>query len=141
MDKNDDANELIFTAGEGGEDTEDLIGQITKELEEKKLLDQVKIGRELIQSDDLGSEPFTIAAIVICSTAVTIEVGRIVERWQEKRRQREQIKLTIEAFTVSEEAGKAVAKLAEKHADTDLQKLPQHPDYTKFDLLGQSSGN
>jgi hypothetical protein len=133
---NDDKNELVFKAGDL---TEDLISYIADELakQDVNMLDEVEIGRELHRPDALAGEPITIAVLLVCgTTAATIEVGRIVERWLENRRQREQIKLTIEAFKLSDKAGEAVAGIAEKNADTELTKLPEPPDYTKFTMAG-----
>ncbi|MED5803355.1 hypothetical protein VX037_20225, partial [Gordonia sp. Z-3] len=96
--------------------TEDLISYVTGELEDD-VLDEVEVGRELDRPDHYASEPITIAAILIGTTAAIVQIGRLLERWTEMSRQKSQVNLVIKAYTVSPEAGKAVENVVAKHAE------------------------
>jgi hypothetical protein len=75
------------------------------------------------------------------STAAVIAVGRLIERWLEKKGQVDQLKLLIKAHTVSPEAGAAVGRVVEKYSDVaKSMPLPEIPDITKFNLGFGSSG-
>jgi hypothetical protein len=130
----DDRNILEIDAGPL---TEDLVSYVTEQLDDETL-DQIEVGRELDRPDDFASEPITISVILIfTTTAAVIEVGRMVERWIEKKRQEGQVNLLIKAYTVSTEAGEAVEKAVAKHSEVaKVMPLPEHPDYTKFNLAG-----
>jgi ribosomal protein S12 methylthiotransferase accessory factor YcaO len=54
------------------------------------------------------------------TAAAVAAVGRIIERWIEKRRQRENIELTIEAYKLDPEAARIVADLALAHAEVSI---------------------
>jgi hypothetical protein len=58
-----------------------------------------------------------------------IAVARLLEKWLEARRQREQMNLVIQAFGVSSEAGEALAQVAQKHSDVSISfGMPQPPN-------------
>jgi len=103
-----------------GENTEELVRYITSELDDESL-DQIEIDRNLDRRGDLASEPITVAALVGLAGVTVVTVGRIIERWQESRRQRDQSKTIIEAFKLSDDAGEAVAELASRHADVAIE--------------------
>lgn len=107
---------LTLTAGEL---TEDLIRFVTGELDDE-VLDDVDVHRVLARQDDLASEPITIAVVLGLSTATVVAVGRIIERWIEKKRQRENIELTIEAFKLGPKAGQLIGNLARSHAEVSV---------------------
>jgi hypothetical protein len=133
-----DLNSIVIGAGDL---TEDLVSFVTATLADD-VLDAVDVGRELDRQNNFASEPITIAAILICTTSAVIEIGRIVETWLENKREDDQTRLVIEAYTASPEAGAAVERAVTGHAKVaETRKLPQHPDYTKFKFsgLGQSS--
>lgn len=102
-----------------GELSEDLIRFVTAELDDE-VLDEVDVYRVLDRQDDLASEPITIAVVLGLGTAATYSVGRIVERWIEKKRQHENIELVIEAYKVAPEAGRIVADLARNHSEVSV---------------------
>jgi hypothetical protein len=129
----EDRNDIEFDAGPL---TEELISYITQELDDETL-DGVEVGRKLDRPDDLAGEPFTILAIAIGTTATIIQIGRITERWLEKKRQQGQVELLLKAYTISAEAGAAVERVVQRNTDVaKLMKLPEHPDYTKFTFGG-----
>lgn len=102
-----------------GELSEDLISYVAGKLDDD-MLDGVEIYRDMERRDDLASEPVTIGIAIGLSTAAVVAVGRIIERWIEKRRQRENVELVIEAYKLAPEAGRIIAGLAMKHAEVSV---------------------
>ncbi len=103
---------LKFSAGE---DSEGFIRFLTSELSDDEL-DDIDVHRLLDRKDDLASEPITAAVLIGLGSVVVRAVGRIVERWLEKERQREQVELVIEAYKVSPEVAKVVSDIVTAHA-------------------------
>ena len=99
-----------------GDETESLVRFITNELDDESL-DHMEVMRDLERRRDLASEPVTVAALLGLGGVTAVAVGRIIERWQENRRQREAAKTIIEAFKVSKDAGIALTELESRHAD------------------------
>jgi hypothetical protein len=104
---------------DAGRRTEDLLQFITAELDDETL-DAIGVERRPMKGGTLASEPFTASAMLTLAAAGVVAVGRIIERWLEKQRQLEQLKLVAEGFKQSDEAGKALAKLSEKHAAVSI---------------------
>lgn len=120
----DDGCRLEITAGTL---TDDLAAFVTTELPDS-VLDAVEVDRVLDRPDGLASEPITIGLILTLGTAAVIQVGRILERWIEQRRQVEQLELVIRAHGVSSAAGDAIERVVTAHADVaKLYVLPEHP--------------
>jgi hypothetical protein len=69
----------------------------------------------------LASEPVTAAVLIGLGSAAVVSVGRIIERWIEKRRQAENLNLVLQAYRVSEEAGAVLAETAKRHAEVEYQ--------------------
>lgn len=103
-----------------GELSEDLISFVAAELDDE-MLDGVDIHRVMERRDDLASEPITISIVLGLSTAAAVAaVGRIVERWIEKKRQLEHLKVIMEAYKVGPEAAQILAELARAHAEVSI---------------------
>ena len=116
--------QIKLTAGDA---TEDLVAFITNELPDE-VLDETEIEREHAKDFQVASEPITVGVLMTLTPLAVISVARLVEKWLESRRQQEQIKLAIQAFGVSDEAGKAIAQIAQKHADVSISYgMPQPP--------------
>jgi hypothetical protein len=108
-------NVILLSAGEY---SEDLIEYITDQLDDEAL-DTMDVYRELERQDDLAAEPITAAVLI--GVPSVIAVGRIIERWIEKRRQAENLKLVLKAYKISESAGKGAAEVAGRHSEIDYQ--------------------
>jgi hypothetical protein len=80
----DDRAQLFLNAGE---ETEDLLEFITRQLDDKEL-DELHFER-IHPDQSLASEPITIAAVCTLSATVAYSVTRLLEKWLETRRQRE----------------------------------------------------
>ena len=107
-----------------GNRTEELIQYLTSELTDVQI-DQIEITRSSSVSDKLATEPLTIAATITLSTTLVIALGRIIERWIEKQNQLEHMRIVADGFQSSDEAGKGLVKLSEKHASVSIQyRLP-----------------
>src|SRR4051794_22257453 len=102
-----------------GDATEELISFITNGLPDD-LLDATDIEREHAKDFQVASEPITIGVLVTVTPVAAIAIARLLEKWLEARRQQGNIKLVLEAFGLSDEAGAAVARIAEKHADVSI---------------------
>lgn len=102
---------------EAGDQTENLIQFVTKELDDATL-DEIEINREVAKPSGLVSEPITIAVTVALGTAAIAAVTRLVERWLENNRQLKT--LSIVADAPSDEARKLLTGLAEKHAQVSV---------------------
>ncbi len=112
---------------DAGRRTEDLLQFITAEVDDATL-DAIGVERRPMKAGTLASEPFTAAATLTLATGLVVAVGRIIERWLEKQRQLEQLKLVAAGFEQSDEAGKALAKLSEKNAAVSIAyRLPATP--------------
>lgn len=94
-----------------GTETELLLRFITENLTDEQL-DEVEVVREFDKVSGVGGEPLTVTAILTLTPIITIAVTRLIERWIEARKQEKQMKLIIEGFGVSEEAGKQLAAVA-----------------------------
>lgn len=111
-----------------GDATEELISFITNGLPDE-LLDATEIEREHPKDFQVASEPITFGVLMTLTPVAAIAVARLLEKWLEARRQCEHIKLVLEAFDLSGEAGAAVARIAEKHADVSITfGMPEAPD-------------
>jgi hypothetical protein len=107
-----------------GSRTEELLQFVTAELTDEQI-DLIEIERSHDRSDKLATEPLTVAATLTLSTTLVIAIGRIIERWIEKQNQLEHMKIVAAGFQASDEAGKGLAKLSEKHASVSIQyRLP-----------------
>ena len=100
---------------EAGDRTEERLQFVTAELDDATL-DEVDVHREIGPPSGVASEPITAAVTLTLGTAAVVAVLRIVERWLEKQRQLETMRIIAEGFSQSDEAGKQLAKLAETHA-------------------------
>lgn len=104
--------------------TESLVQYITSELSDDDL-DEIDIIRMQDESSKLATEPLTVAATITLSTTLVVAVCRIIERWIEMQNQLKHMKIIAEGFMVSDQAGKELAKVAQKHASVSIQyKLP-----------------
>ncbi len=112
---------------EAGDQTEDLIQFVTKQLDDATL-DEIEIKREVEWPSGLASEPITIAVTMIGMTVI-VEVTRLVERWLEKKRQIETLKIVASAPT--NEIAEQLTRLAEKHVQVSI----------KYELSKESWGN
>lgn len=100
---------------DAGADTEDLLQFVTRELDDATL-DGMAVDRVAVPSDKLATEPLTAAVTLALGTTAIVTVARLIERWMEMHRQQVQMKIVAEGFAQSDEAGKALAKIAEGHA-------------------------
>lgn len=104
---------------DAGRDTEDLVSFITGEVSED-LLDEMSVERTGLKSEKLATEPLTVSATLTLSAAAIVTIGRIIEKWLEHRNQRAQLIIVAAGFSVSDEAGKALASVATKYADVAI---------------------
>ena len=104
-------------------DTEEIIKYILSTLNDEQL-DQIEVDREYAYNEGLASEPVTTAVILTLSTTAILAIARSIEKWIELERQRENMKLVIKAYSISDEAGKALQKLSSLHADVSVQSVP-----------------
>ncbi|MGC3986594.1 MAG: hypothetical protein QM777_18720 [Pseudorhodoferax sp.] len=104
---------------DAGAETEDLLQFVTRELDDATL-DGIDIERVAVPSDKLATEPLTAAATLALATTAVITVARLIERWMEMHRQTAHLKIVAQGFAQSDEAGKALAKIAESHAKVAL---------------------
>jgi hypothetical protein len=114
---------------DAGKQTEPLLKEVLNSLDDATL-DTVGVDRTFAPADGLGSEPITIAVTLTLSPAVAIGLTIAVRKWLENRRQEEQVKLLIDAYALSDEAGKSVERLTTLHAGVAVKlhdALPQNP--------------
>jgi len=111
---------------EFGEETESLLEFVLAEFDDEEL-DIIQVERETVEGEGLASEPTTVLAVIGLTSVVAIGVCRLIERYLEEKRQRENIKLVLVAYGVSNEAGMAVARIAESHANVAVSfgELPK----------------
>ncbi|CAM1345509.1 hypothetical protein [Tenacibaculum amylolyticum] len=113
---------------DNGEETEDLIQFLLNELSDAEI-DNLEIDRKYDETQSYAGEPLTTAALLGLATTATIGIIRIIERWLEYKKQERQIILVIEGFKQSDEAGKAVSKLAENNNKVSIEyKLTKKSD-------------
>jgi hypothetical protein len=99
---------------EAGGQTEELIQFMLDELGDEG--DDIDVEREHAPANGVASEPITTAFVVGGLGFVgIITLGRVIEKWLENRRQKDALVLVLLGFSVSDEAGKAIAELAAKH--------------------------
>ncbi len=116
---------------EAGNDTEDLLQFILKDLTEEEV-DAIEVKREVAKADNLATEPLTIAVTLLTSSPLIIAVGRIIERWIESRNQVKHLNLVAGGFEISDKAGMALADIAKAHAKVSIEyRLPTGPTKDK----------
>lgn len=108
---------------EAGESTEELTQFVTRELDDT-ILDAIDLKREIAETQGLASEPITTTVVLTLTPIAAALVLRIVERWLENFRQEKALKLVLEGFSISDEAGKAAAELASKHTEVSIKYGP-----------------
>ncbi len=108
---------------DAGDQTEELAQFIAKALDDETL-DGIQFDRELAENEGLASEPITTAVVLTLSSIAAAAVVRLIERWLENKRQDSNLKLVLDAFFRSDEAGKAAAQLALRHADISITYGP-----------------
>ncbi len=109
--------------------TDSLVNFITNELSDDDL-DNVDVQRIQDESSKLATEPVSVVAIITLSTTLAVSVCRIIERWIEMQKELKHMEIVADGFKISDEAGKALAKLGEKHASVSIH----------YKLLGLPSG-
>lgn len=102
-----------------GKDTEDLAKFVFAELDDETL-DEIEVEREHAPAHGLASEPVTVTLILTLGPPAILAIGRLTERWLEARRQERQMRLVMEAYEASPEAGQALKALAERNAEVAL---------------------
>ena len=113
-------NELVIS---GNEDVGDLWQFISDSLGDE-ILDEIEVTRKVRPSDGLACEPLTSAVILTLAPLGAAAVLRLVEKWMEFNRQREQLEIVLRGFSVSDEAGKAAERIALKHAQISVKYGP-----------------
>jgi hypothetical protein len=113
---------------EAGSVTGELVDFITNELDDEEI-DSIVVDRKLAEPSDLANEPITLAVTLTTVGVTTIVViARLIERWMETRRQTTMMKIVAEGFEKSDSAGKALAKIAERHSAISVAyRLPEVP--------------
>ncbi len=102
---------------EAGDQTEDLIQFVTKELDDATL-DEIDISREVSKPSGLASEPITIS-VTFLGIAAIVAVTRLVERWLENKRQGAAIRMLVDAPT--DEVRRMLVEVEKKHADVSIE--------------------
>jgi len=97
-----------------GKETESLLRHITNNLTDEQI-DEIEVIREFEQVSGVGGEPLTTTAILTLTPILSIAVTRLIERWIEARKQEKQMKLIIQGFEISAEAGKLLAEVAKNN--------------------------
>ncbi len=110
-----------------GKDTESLLQMITNELDDASL-DTIDVRRDVEKSQNLATEPLTLAATLVFSAPLMVAIGRIMERWLENKNQLQHLHIIAEGFSQSDAAGKALAEVSKAHARVSVEyKLPTAP--------------
>ena len=110
--------ELCLVAGD---ETEALVQFITTQLDDD-MLDELDVQRDIVSTTNLVSEPITTGvALATASVACMGLVARLIERWLERSRQKEQLTILASTLLQNTEAGKVLAAVVEKHADVSLK--------------------
>lgn len=113
-------NQLVLSMDKS---TEDLWQYVTANLDDSTL-DGIEVERDIKDPSGLASEPVTTAIILALSPLAAAAVLRLVEKWMEAKRQREQLEIVLRGFSISDEAGESAASLARKHADVSIKYGP-----------------
>lgn len=108
---------------DAGHSTEELAQFIAHRLDDETL-DEIKFERKLAETEGLASEPITTTLVLTLSPIAAAVVVRLMERWLEINRQERNLKLVLDGFSVSDEAGKAAAQVALRHADVSITHGP-----------------
>lgn len=117
-------NQLVLNMDKS---TEDLWQYVSASLDDSTL-DQIEVERDIQDPSGLASEPVTTAIILSLTQLAAAAVLRLVEKWMEDNRQREQLEIVLRGFSISDEAGKSAASLAGKHAEVSIKYgLPELP--------------
>jgi hypothetical protein len=107
--------------------TEDVWQYVSEHLDDPTL-DSIGVKRTVQDSPDLASEPVTTTIVLTLAPLAAVAVLRLIEKWMEAERQRQQLEIVLRGFAVSDEAGKAAASLAGKHAQVSIKHgLPTLP--------------
>jgi hypothetical protein len=105
---------------DAGDETEALLQFIAKELDDKTL-DEIEVVRDVAKSENLATEPLTVTATLALATGSLIPVARIIERWMENRKQATQLRIVLEGFQQSDDAGKALADVAKTYSKVSIE--------------------
>jgi len=89
-----------------------------------EILEEIEVTRRVRAPDGLASEPLTSAVVLTLAPLAAAAVLRLVEKWMETYRQREQLEIVLRGFSVSDEAGKAAERIALKHAQISVKYGP-----------------
>lgn len=100
---------------EAGSSIEDIISNITSNLNDS-MLDEIEIHRDMAKPGALASEPITVAVTIMCSNAMLYHIFRLIEQYMENKRQIENLRIVANGFSHSDEAGRQLALIAQKHA-------------------------
>lgn len=106
-------SQLIVDAGD---QTDQLLNYIFSELDDEKL-DEIEVERKYSESPGLAREPVTMMAALTLGPVLTTGVVRLIERWLETKRERENMSMVLKGFEISEEAGKTLAEMAKSHSN------------------------
>jgi hypothetical protein len=94
--------------------TDELLEYVLKEIDDETL-DGIDVQRKPAPSEGLANEFVTAAAVLTLSTTALIACVRLIERWMEKEREKEQLKIVLNAFDHSLEAGITLADVAKSN--------------------------
>ena len=105
---------------EAGALTEELFQFLLDGLPPQEL-DELEVERRFAETRGLASEPTTLGVSLVLTSSMVVAICRLVARWLEQQRQDSQMKLVLRAYGHSEEAGKALTRLAEEHAKLAIE--------------------
>lgn len=103
-----------------GDKTEALVNFIFNEMSDD-LVDQIKLDRITPADGGVAREFITTGAILTFAPALGIPIFRLIERWLETNRQREQTKLICEASKEDKALMRVLADLEKKHSDVMIK--------------------
>ena len=77
-----------------GEHTEELLKFILNEIDDETL-DSIEVEREILRDSPVASEAMTVGALITLAPVLTMTIARLIERWLEGKRQKDQLELII----------------------------------------------
>jgi hypothetical protein len=103
-----------------GPETDTLLKYIFRALPDE-LVDQVQLERITPEAGGVAKELITTAAVLSLSSAVAVQIFKLIGKWMEMDRQRKAVQLIYQASKENPAAMKVLADLEKHHAELSVK--------------------